>query len=569
METHMGADGQAFAGEMRLAGGIVGALYSLVRVQIPRRSRNAKRVVEDHPDASCAARRDLVDALVHTVFDSEYLAARGFAPDEASRHNAVTIDGIDAMLAYWTAVAGARNSMPRIPASLEGLLAARLGAPVEVSLRVAAWCVLFGARHPAITHAIGRYSHPALSSWWSDTRSRAVQPWSIRGLAPEANLRRDTLTSIKDGRQIPQDETIRSLCAAIAVHDIRDPSSHGRLTEEEIRFELRTVCAIAQLDQLVEATHAEPWASMVRLLVPFFIQRIRGCDRAATEQLLARGSGAEEWRNIQPDFHAFMSAVLSADVRKELRRLYERVNGDPTVAMTNIASEFEWHARGLSAIDDDNGDVTASVRGMLDDVAEVLRTTAEGRRPNVVPRDRSETEANALVLRTCVPWDPPTSEACEDLLRRALAVHPIHVGARRGLADLFCQSGRFEDAITLLRAGRTLGVRDANLDDRLVLLLLDRGDAAEAAGVIDDPRPNESPMRSVLRAHCLAANGRIEDGATILEGLLTKYPRFDLALSALSSMSRRQGATSDATRLSRWAEFYGGVRDGLTIRECR
>jgi tetratricopeptide (TPR) repeat protein len=520
-----------------------------------------KRLFADSAEVSESKLDEAVRDLVDRLFAPKYLGARGFEPDEILSHNALVSRAVLAALDRWNAAASLFNLAPpdvRLPLP-EHLLT--LGVERDVILRVAAYDVLFGRRHPVREAFAFLLRRGAVREWWRAFERCMPEAPSLGALERRTRLHRETLKKLRKG-DLKTAGVLGQVAEGLGQLGVRDHADR-LLDAARIEFDLRVAVG---LDELERTARKHP--SVVELRSAGLWQVIRHAlsqmDRAEVEDILSRGSLSNVTEQLQPamegwclaqivalmeperTFVAGVEALQRAGRHEEAGRLYaartramaeELRRAAPDAELVKPMADFlEWDATYFEAL------------SRLEPVLPAPPANLE-----------AEMKASALLLNRVSPWSKPiTSE--EDALREAVTVAPHLCEPRRSLARHLAMQGCHEEALAGARELVTMFPDELPIFEELIEHL---GDAERWEELLEtlagDPRTSVPLQAS--RGAALVMLDRLDEAEPVLDAALRDDPRNQTAMRAKAKLLRKSRRASEAGVLERRADHLlaGGL----------
>ncbi len=520
-----------------------------------------KRLFSDSAEVSELKLTEAVHDLVNRFFAPAYLGGRGFDPDEVAAHNGLMASAMLAALDRWSAAASLFNAATcdrRLPLAVHLTM---FGVERDAMLRVAAYDVLFGRRHPICEVLVLLLRTGAVREWWRAYERCLPRAPSLAELTRRTRLHRETLKNLRRG-ELKTAGVLGEVAAGLGQLGARD--SRDRLLDApRIEFELRVAVALDELQRAIRR-HPEILALFPRELLRTIGNALAQMDRGDVEDILCRGILSTVTAKLEPAIEVWCAAEIVALVEPE-RRFAERAEallragrhedarelcamraramadelrqGSPNdELMSAIAGSIEWDAACFEALSADNAVIPA--------------------RP---PRLDAELKAATFVLNQRSPWRAAgTSE--EDALREAIRVAPHLREPRRGLARCLAIHGRHDEALATARELVTMLPDDlCALEDLIEHLAL-----AERWDELIETRAKDARSSTSLRAAHAAALvmvERLEEAEPELDAVLREDERNQVAMRARARLLRRTRRSREAAILERRADYLcsGGI----------
>lgn len=542
----------------------------------------AKRILQDGHAVTRPTRVALTRVFVDHLFTKDYLHARELDDTEARIHNEMLASAIDDVLDNWEAmVRVSNNHAGALPIPARHFIFGS-GIVPDIAARVAAYTCLYPRlnRFPDLTVW---FAHPGLKGVYEALIGRANRPPSLNELCQTAQLKKNTVKTIRNGTiDAPQGYTLEKLARALEKYQVVRLYRTGLSTAAEIEVELRFGAAFAQARSALEKhqSYAE-FIMTAEMIVKCLRSELRRYSRDELCELLLRGRSAPLWPAVEQwiELRAKEQAgEIAAMMQAETQRDMDLMKKDPAAVMRKMAERSEAEARRLrenmAGVDELFVEPMKPFIGFLEHEAAFLQFLADhwteiGQGTCDVPPPKAtysleELQSTGKWLDGIALWKQSDIMGRETSLREAIAIRPTNAYARVELACMLSKTGRLDEAIA--HAYAILGERPDHHDARywLGLWLLRSGRADEALFEARElERLGADPIEaSVLRAWCLVELGRPSEAEPAFEAAIKANCRLAAALEGMVRCRRAAGDEKGARDFERRAVYYGGANSG-------
>ncbi len=274
-----------------------------------------KRLFSDSAEVSEAKLAEAVQDLVNRFFTPAYLGGRGLGPDEVGAHNVLVANAVLAALDRWSAAAALFNAASERRLALPVHLT-MLGVERDAMLRVAAYDVLFGRRHPIREVLVLLLGTEAVREWWRAYERCLPRALGLKELTRRTRLHRETLKNLRRGR-LRTAGVLREVAAGLGQLGARDGGDR-LLDAPRIEFELRVAVALDELQRAIRR-HPEILVLFPRDLLQATGSALAHMDRAEVEDVLCRGALSAVTAKLEPAIEVWGAAEIVALMEPERR----------------------------------------------------------------------------------------------------------------------------------------------------------------------------------------------------------------------------------------------------------
>ncbi len=523
----------------------------------------AKQGLNDQRDIGRARHVMLIRSAVDELFSPAYLKVRGLNPREATKHNDLVTQAVDAVLTRWDSLAIIKNMVPDDPQQFVDMYGLATGFSVELPLRLAAYDALYGFLHPFLPEIPWWITEPNLAVWWKCVAGRAAREIQVSTLDErKGGLDSHTLRDLRDGKTLPKEGTVSVLADRLAARGLRHRREERDVQPVELEFELRVAVAVAQHRELVKRLLVPNPADTLVVQLHLLRAILRRLPDAVSEDLLHHGTQATSWSMVHGMLVAVMGnhlAALTMAMRHDNERKQADFEKDPTRGFMDTAEEFAQLAAHTRSSDPRPGADGPNHR--LAEFFEQGRhiflacaTNGKHEVPEPRPEWSAEMQADRLCDEAIAPWLKLTDVEKEERLREAVRLCPWLAYPHRCLALFLGNTGRKEEAIRLFRCALELNPQNEDGRKFLVLDLANRGEYAEVI-VLTEEFQSSATLRSV-RAHALLKLGRVDAAEKLATAILEEHATHTLAHNVLAGCLRAKGDEKGAREHERKADFY-------------
>jgi tetratricopeptide (TPR) repeat protein len=530
-----------------------------------------KRLASGAPVVTEAKQLALVDRVVEALFSPAYLDARGLSPEDAALHNRLVAGATAALAELWDRTAAQVNQLD--PAMIPEGVAPHLAmeALLDAEVRCGAYLCFHGQLHPVIDQ-MGRWTgQRGLKPCLAWLRGLARRPVVNERVCQLAKISKNTWASLKEGRRIPQDDTIDRL--AHALHRFELHLGTDRLTAAEIGLVLRAGCAVADLLEWGKADVRRAHAIDFHLCnLRFFRSDLRRYSQVDLAEIVAKGASSRRWPEIHGRLllasQAFMERAMRAEearVAAYAQDLYSPRESDRRAALHRMADDCEARmaeARRLFPLPP-GADHSAQREMMrfVESMPQIFRSLAgdvplpELPRPPCLDRVKAEDLSDIAFA----PWSELTPEQRLAAHWKAVEIDPASTHARRRLADFLVHDpAHTYEGLAQYRLVLTLDEEDDTARLGLALALMGLERHQEALVELDTlvSRGKGTATIFSLRGVCLEGLGRVTEAEPAFAQARTLQPCNADALDGLARCRRALGDEAGAKKLEREAQFH-------------
>jgi tetratricopeptide (TPR) repeat protein len=552
-----------------MRGGVLSQLASAFRLR-QRVTGDSAEVAEGTANQGLNDQRDigrgrhvsLLRAAVDGLFTKEYLAVRGLRDRDATNHNDLVTQALEAVLTRWDPLAAFNNVLPGRLDPIREVFGIVTGYSVELAMRLAAYEALYGYLHPVLKEIPTWPKGRKLAGWWASIERRARKPIQVSLLYEQGVLDSHTIRAIRDGKSLPNEGTIDVLASRLASHHIRDRTEARNQDVAEIAFELRVAIAVAEHQELIERVlAARPEDGEVTDL---WILRslVAPLPDDANAELLRAGTGARLWPQLEAAYrgaHTYRLVQMAMAMKRDADAKMAALEQNPEQSLRKVAEECAQHATSARALDRRPGaDGPERRYAEFFEQTHHMTLAAASKGKHVFPALRrewlTEMKADHLCMEAVELGLGGMHEEAEQRLREAVEICTWSAFAHRSLAHHLQGAGKVEESIFHYRRSIELNPENQEGRELLVLLLHELEQHDEVLALTEGGWP--WPTLRAARAHALFKLGDAIAAERIARENLDAHPRHPMALRVLAGCLRTKGEEKDARELERKADFF-------------